>query len=159
MLEATGTATSNKASTPNTTSLPNFRITTRTPESLDQRRAEAGSTTRVLLKWHQSSERNIRLGGFGEAENAARAFTQLGLASPTANDLWYRTDLLVLLGRGPTQNCCRAKQWRVEVGLNSSARACPRRGRRRLWQESIDQRQRVRCRAGEQPAETGGDHG
>jgi len=68
MLEATGTTTSTMASKLHMTSSPNFRVTTRTPGSLDQQRVGTGSATQMLLEMHQSPERNSQLGGFGEAE-------------------------------------------------------------------------------------------
>ena len=82
---------------------------------------------------------------------------RLSKARTGKTHLRCRSDLLVLLGRGPTQHRCRSEEWRVEAGLYSGARARPRRLPWRLWQEPIDECERVRRRAGEKPAETSGD--
>ena len=58
---------------PNTTSSPNFRITTRTPGSLDQQRLSL-EHTQVLLERHQPPERDTQLGGFGEAKDRREGY-------------------------------------------------------------------------------------
>ena len=64
--------------------------------------------------------------------------TVSGCRNWQTTDLRCRRDLLVLLGRRSAQDCRRAEQGRVEVGVDGGARACSRWLLRWLRQEPVD---------------------